>query len=177
VKTHKISEIENSLKTTINKPIKEISQKHGELILWFGNSKEYCLQINTQFRFVLGQDILLGQEDIFLPCLDESTKPGFKLEQFNYAKENTTRYAQQIDRFFNENLLTDYVVEGLETEDFGDFTLIFKNDVKIEVKSDIYNDSTSDDADELWRLSKGDENIILFTSAGIERNKLGGVIA
>jgi hypothetical protein len=91
---------------------------------------------------------------------------GFSHSKFDWEKEESTRYHQQVDRFFNKNILPDYKVSTVEAGDFGDFTLTFANAVQLEVKGDTW-DSNTDEAYELWRLSDGSDNIILVTSAGI----------
>ncbi|MDR1101981.1 MAG: hypothetical protein LBL34_06510 [Clostridiales bacterium] len=163
---YKVTVADKALEEIRGKPLIQISNADGELYLGFGEmiqwdkhkAPQYVLKIATQFRFTLDTEIILGKQDLFWPSYEESHKKGFKMDEFNPNSKKQSRFNEQIERFFNADVIGDYIVKDVRAGKMGDFLLIFKNGARLEVVSDAFDLPTIDDNYELWRLFETNKN-------------------
>jgi hypothetical protein len=169
--------VAKTLESLRSKTLNGIENDEGKLYLSFGelaSEPEYILKISTQFRFTLRQFVLLGKQDMFWSSYAESHKEYYTTSSFDCFRDET-KFDEQIERFFSPDVIGDYIVRDVSVGNFGDFTITFKNEARLEVKANIFG---NDEVQELWRMFEVDdvEADFIVTSLGISDNddEIGG---
>ena len=104
---YKQTEADKQLERLVSFPLKTIKEKSGELCLDF---EGYALNISSPFSFTMGNETILDKQDIFDENFDE-----------------------QVLRFFNDDVIEDYIMKDARAGKLGSFKLFFKNGTVLEV--------------------------------------------
>lgn len=154
MQSYTVSEAKTTLETLIGKPLSSIAKKDGEIVLGFGEdesyggynenfeviwsvneSPQYYLQIGTEFRFTLRNRIILVKQDMSSPSYKESTKVGFDWKTYDYSGKGTTRFEEQVERFFSDDVIEDYVVSEVKVGE-GQAIIIGRQGNRFNIQND-----------------------------------------
>jgi hypothetical protein len=118
-------------------------------LIWIGiegeGGKEYCLHLQTFFRFCDREKVLITDSDKYHPTAAVSSEQSFDEETFDWDVQGINRFDEWAQAF-NEKYFDDLVVEDVRMNTFGDLTILFNHDISLTA----YLEVTSDE--ECWRF-------------------------
>ena len=126
---------------------------------------KYALHLQIPFRFVRGNEIILGNFDMFEPTSEMEESPDFDWEahqDMGWDNPGKNRYDEIAKKIFVEE---DYVVSNVEVSKLYDVKIFFTNECVLET----FNNATDDL--EFWRFfeteNKEKEHLVIL-GTGIE---------
>lgn len=132
---------------------------------WLGVQKdglEYALHLQTAFRVKLGDEIVLGNLDIFEPTQSLLDSPSFDWDTYQWDAQGLNRYDEWGKKFKKEYGDSATVSSAL-INSWGDITLIFSNEITMDVM-------ISGTVGECWRFFQrhSNDNHLVVTARGID---------
>ncbi|MDR1570619.1 MAG: hypothetical protein LBS72_09055 [Oscillospiraceae bacterium] len=178
MKKDQIREINDKLQVVVDQPLRAIFRWADMLGLEFGNiiekesfgkkedgtrgcfihkAGEYALHIQTFYRLVSGNAILLAKNDLYQPSNKARSAESFDRADFDCELLGNNR----LDEIMYElaGNLDGFVVKSVSVNNFGDLRIRFNNAALLQVIAD------TSDAFECWRFFRhGDESDHLVVS-------------
>lgn len=157
--------------------LKEVNDKMKEIIglqgLSFGRAAamawinfgvgdlEYALHLQCSFRVRDREEILVTNTDMFEPSDSALNKPEYDPDLFDWDVQGENRYDEWVGNL-DPAFIRTLKVADVKVSAFGDVTILFEQDIVI----DVFVDAT---VDECWRLFKiGSDQHLVMTGNGLE---------
>ncbi|MGX1193035.1 hypothetical protein [Metabacillus sp. SLBN-84] len=120
---------------------------------------EYALHIQCSWRITSDNKIVIAARDFYSP----NSKWDGLIEDFDWDIQGNNRFDERIKSFINDN--EPIIVEEIEVDDIGGFSVILSSAYKLETFPD------SSEEDEHWRFfnSKEKSPHFVVSGEGIER--------
>lgn len=115
-------------------------------ILFVKNGEEYALHLQTGFRIVLDEKIIIASSDIFQPSDRIKSNDGFDYETFEWDIQGNNRYDERVKQFF-EKYSRNLKVNAVSVNQVGDLLIQLSGKIRIEVFIDMSEE-------ECWRFFK-----------------------
>ncbi len=122
--------------------------------IFTNNKKDYVFRIQSAFRLVQGETVLLANMDIFQPSNELENSENFSWDNFNWDVKGNNLFDSNVPDVLQA--LAETTVEDIELTPLGDVTVTFSNGTFLQTFTNASND-------EQWRLFGGDlKNDIIF---------------
>ena len=122
------------------------------------NIGEFGLHIQTDWRIINEDNIIVGSNDLFEPTTENQSESDFDYETRNLRDEKLEKI------IFSDNL----IVSKIRTDKFGGLNIQFKNQTELQI---IPTNSIESEYNEFWRLidnRKSESEHIVSRISGIE---------
>ena len=115
-------------------------------ILFVKNDEEYALHLQTGFRIVSDEKIIIASSDIFQPSDRIKSNDEFDYETFEWDIQGNNRYDERVKKFF-EKYSHNLKVNAVSVNQVGDLSIQLSGKIRIEVFIDMSEE-------ECWRFFK-----------------------